>query len=422
MSFNKENSFYDFWNKVCVITIWVTVLYSNVIQHKFFQIPHGMLLLGLIIIMSFIFIHNNRTIDPNIILTRESVGLICFMAYMLLIGLVISPDIKSHISQWITSLEYMFIMIVISSLILSSGTESFHLLLLFDAIILAIIFLINPVYISGGRYSISTQTNPNGLGMSFTSGIWASLYLVHKRKIPTIICLSFVGLFVYCMFFTGSRKAFIAACLIIGLWILFIFIPDLNQKNILHSIFIVFSVIIAINLLGNIFLNFYTNSAISERMGNLLHEVTDSNRARMYRDGLILFKQNPLFGFGFQGFKNFYGGYSHATLVEIPVSCGIIGTIFYMLPYLISLKKCFTLFFVTKDNNALFLENEKIKYLLILWIVMLFYCSCIIHHYQFESFIIFGIIFGQSSYLEKTIIVQKSYSEKLSKKWKYIKL
>ena len=59
---------------------------------------------------------------------------------------------------------------------------------------------------------------------------------------------------------------------------------------------------------------------------------------------------------------------------------------------------------------------------LILWVAMLFYCSCIIHPYQFDSYFVFGIIFGQSAYIEKKILTQQvDYNKMQDRRCKWIK-
>lgn len=421
MNLKEKSDNNELYKKICIVTIWMTAFYSSVIQHKLFQIPKGMLLMGILILFFYILAFGNSIFSLYSIVPSECFGMIVFMIYMIPIGCITSSNMNSHISQCIRSMEYMIIMIIISSLIMDTGTESIHTLLLLEAIVLAIVFLIKPVYYAGGRYSISLEMNPNGLGMAFTSGIWSVLYHEKKKKVPLIfafICILFLG---YSILLTGSRKALIAAVLIIVFWVIFCFIPDLNNENIIQELLTIVFFAIAIIIIAHYFPDVYSNSVISERMGNLLHELSEGKRANMYKEGWELLKSNPLLGIGFQGFKNEYGVYSHATLVEIPVSGGIIGTILYFIPYCISIKKCLDLFLVTKRDNNLWSQNNIIKHLLILWIVMLFYCTSIIHHYQFESFIIFGIIFGQSTYLEKSIHEENNLLKTSKTRWKYIK-
>ncbi len=350
--------------------------------------------------------------------------MLSFMIFMLPIGIITSPDINGHIEQWITSLEYMFMMVVISSVIKHTDTDTFHIMLLIISVILSVIFLRAPVfYAGGGRYSISREVNPNGLGMTFTTGIWVALYLQHKKNIPVIIPLIFVSLLMYSITKTGSRKALIAAGIIVILWFVFGYVHKSLQKK--NKWKIVFNIITAIVLfyLGKEFLRIYAGSDIEARMGGLENEVTSGMRSSMYINGWKHFIENPIFGIGFQGFRYYHGGYSHATLVEVPVSGGIIGCILYFGAYIISIKKCFSLYKFCKNRQELSKEVSEITMILILWIAMLFYCTCVIHPYQFNSCVAFGIIFGQSACIEMKL--QKTYQDDMNfhqeKKCRWIK-
>ena len=405
---------------LCITAIWLVVFYSSTIQHKILEIPNGMLLLGSAVVIFYILSNSDELLDLKSVFTPESIVMLAYMAYMLPMGFLFSPDLEQHTSQWIRSMEFMIIMIIISSVVLKSGTESFHIMLLVNAFILAVVFLKDPVYYAGGRYSISLNMNPNGLGMQFTSGIWAVLYQQQKRNIPLIIPGAVISLFGYCIMLTGSRKALIAAGIVIMTWLLLCYFPKLKERDFLNALLSLLFLILIIVILGVLFSRVYTDSTIAGRMSGLQREVTEGKRSNMYREGWELFKLNPLFGIGFQGFAYYYKGYSHATLVEIPVSSGAVGTIIYFTAFIISIIKCLYLYSFTAKNDDMLSERGNISMLLALWAALLFYCICIIHHYQLESFILLGIILGQTNYLESKIKVLEN-NEAVKNKWKYIK-
>ena len=122
--------------ELCILLIWITVFYSVIIQYKFLMISNGMLILGLLVLATFILSLMGNRDSIKTLFSNESLWMLAFMLYLLPVGMITSPKSSSHITQWITSMEYMFMMIVISSLILKSGKESFHLLLLVVAIVL----------------------------------------------------------------------------------------------------------------------------------------------------------------------------------------------------------------------------------------------------------------------------------------------
>ena len=59
--------------------------------------------------------------------------------------------------------------------------------------------------------------------------------------------------------------------------------------------------------------------------------------------------------------------------------------------------------------------------ILVLWLVMAFYTICIIHPYQFDSGIYFGIIFGETAYLERKIAKNDKPTEIKQNRSKYIR-
>lgn len=420
MTILTSNDSTTFYRKACIVMIWLTTLYSSVIQFVFFQLPYGMLMLGIAVLLTFVLVYINNSFVLRDELSIESIYMLCFMVYMLFIGLLFSQDINEHLAQWITSLEYFVILIIISSIITHSGTNSFYYLLLVEAAILAVVFIRKPVDYQG-RYSISLDMNPNGLGMSFATGIWAILYLYQKKKISLIIVSAITVLFTYCILLTGSRKSLIAAGLTVFLWIVICFIPNTKRKEgyqVLLSFFFMLILMFAVN---RFFLSQYVDSKISSRMNNLLYEVSEGNRSDMYRNGFELLKENLLFGMGFRGYANVYGGYSHATLVEIPVSGGIIGALLYFYIYYISIKRVIKIYKITKGNEKYTCENSAIRMIIIIWVVMIFYTTCIIHHYQFQSFLLFGMIFGETSYLYKKVELLSESKEQKNIGSKYIK-
>ncbi len=418
----NELFFTLFFRKVCIAIVWITVLYSQIIQYKFFMVSNGMLILGILILITYILANAGEPFSVNRMIPKESIWMLAFMIYMLPLGWITAPNTNDHITQWIMIVEYLFVMIIISSLIMYSDTKSFHLLLLLTALGIIVLLLSSPVPYNGTeRYSISAEANPNGLGMAFTAGIWSTVFFKQKKKIPLLIMAGIVILLCYGIIKTGSRKALIAAGIILSLWVVTCYIPQLVKSQSPWKPIVLSASILVLIVAVIAFINYYSGSDIAARMDGLESE---TKRASMYSSGWKLFQQSPLFGMGFQSFKYHFGIYSHATIVEVPVSAGIVGSIIYFAEYYISLKRCIFLYKYSKTNSMLEV-NEEVKLLLILWVAMLFYCTCIIHPYQFDSFIMFGIIFGETAAIEKKLLQQAdSFSNKdqiWKRQYKYIR-
>lgn len=392
------------FRKVCVILVWITVLYSSVIQYKA-PISNGMLVLGLLVLGTFMLSQTGKGLDFKEVFTKESKWMLAFMIYMLPVGFVVAPVSSSHLSQWITSSEYLLMMIIVSSLIMSYGMESFHLLLLVIGVSLVFFLIQSPVkYFGTDRLSLSDDLNPNGLGMCFAGAIWAILYFQQKKKASFVISFGLVALLCYGIILTGSRKALIATGIIVTVWYFFCFLSKKDKERNKWRPLIIFGSFLLVGAFGLLFLRLYAGSDMASRIEDLENETISGSRVNMYTQGWKLFCEHPLFGLGFQGFQHFFGYYSHATFTEVPVSGGILGSILYFAAYYISIKKIIRLFGFCKNECKLSYEFGEIKMLLGMWAAMLFYCTCIIHPYQFDSYFVFGIIFGQSAYIERRVL------------------
>ncbi len=421
MTVIENNNPTPFYRNACIVMIWCISVYSSIIQYLYFEIPNVMLMLGAAILVLYI-LAKGGTLVFRKALTEENSCLLSFMAYMLISGLLFSPYKNGHITQWITCMEYLFLQIVIASIIKDSGSDTFHILLLAEALALAAIFVQNPIeYKASGRYSIADDVNPNGLGMMFTVGIWAVLYRQQKSKLPLVLTGAFIALFGYCILLTGSRKSLIGTALAVVLWLFLCFFPSLKGKDSFLGVATILVMIILVFIIGRLFMSIYRDSSLAARMDNLLNEASEGKRSNMYREGYEILKTNPLFGIGFFGFQYYFGAYSHATLVEIPVSGGIIGVFLYFGAYYISIKKIIHIYIKTKGVQVLSTEHTRIKMVLILFVMVCFYTICIIHSYQFDSSILFGIIFGETAFLENRLYSKQDTPMKKKIGSKYIR-
>ena len=393
--------------RICAVLIWAIFLYSSIIQYKYFAISNGMLYLGAAILAVYLLMINGRELSYEALFSIECRWMLTYMGYMLVFGTVVATMRSSHLSLWITTMEYLFIMLVMVELIGRTGTNTFQYLLIATSIWLGVILLRQPIMYTIGRYSISTDLNPNYLGMCFTAGIWSVLFFQQKGRIPLVITFPMAMFLIYCIIQTGSRKALIAAGLELILWLVFCFFPSMRNddtwKKVLNLIVCATLAFFAVRL----FAAEYANSSIAKRMANLQSEGSAGERFGLYRTGWELFVTSPFFGSGFSGFMGFRGEDSHATFVEVPVSGGVFGIVIYFAAYLVSIRNCWQIYRESRNDDFLRDELTEIRMILVLWAVMLFYCTCIIHPQQFLSNVSFGIIFGKTVYLQNSIEQKK---------------
>lgn len=414
--------------RICVILIWAIYLYSSIIQYKYYIISNGMLYLGAAILVVYLLLLNGQDISLETLLAKECKWMLFYMLYMLAVGSVVATMRSSHLSQWITSMEYLFILLVIVNIIGWTGTNTFQWLLLAASVWLGVILLRQPILYTTSRYSISKDLNPNYLGMCFTAGIWAALFFQQKGKISLLLTFPIALFLTYCIIQTGSRKALIAAGLELILWLFFCLFSNIRNNTVWEKVINLIVCAALAVFAVRLFVTEYIDSSIAQRMSNLQSETGNGERLGLYRTGWELFIANPIFGSGYSSFMGFRGEHSHATFIEVPVSGGILGTVLYFASYVASIRRCWQIKRVCQNDDSLRDELAEVRMILVLWAVMIFYCTCIIHPHQFLSYISFGIIFGKTVYLQHAIEQKKKNadlpemrSSKLNGKSIYIK-
>ena len=69
---NDLMSFPSLCRKTCVILVWITVLYSLVIQYMFFAVRNGMMFLGLAVLAAFLLAQTGEGFSLKDVFTQES--------------------------------------------------------------------------------------------------------------------------------------------------------------------------------------------------------------------------------------------------------------------------------------------------------------------------------------------------------------
>jgi len=383
------------------ILLTVFFWYTNVIE-PFFQIGHIIEILGVLMLLSFVFdLGINTTYFINC-LPKAFIIQILFFLIMLPWGALTSSSSSVHVATWIRAVEYLFVGIMMMYYVLTrnnidSVLWNFSLI----SIVLCCIFIMNPADLGNGlgRYSLTEGTNPNGFAMTLTQGLWAILLLTSFKKIPKWFSILSCGLIFYSILLTGSRKGLIGFSIVLCGWILcnsvFCFRRYVTVNQFISFIF----VIVGIALAASIIIPYYMNSSISGRMDNLLSEASTGSRSRLYSLAFQDFKDNILTGYGFGGFIQRYGVYTHATYAEVPVSCGLGLSLFYFSSYITAFVEIIKTNRICKTLEYGYQSREirMTQMSFVMLILLLFYGTCIIHIYEFASMINFGLMFSAYS-------------------------
>lgn len=214
-----------------------------------------------------------------------------------------------------------------------------------------------------GQVQIGADTNAgwngNAIGMTMSMGFLAGLYLLEENdnKIQKLVIGLMSAIFVFVSLFTGSRKAL----LIIFLGVLIYFMVRAPRK-ILKNIVIV--LILAVILYNAILKIEPLYNVIGWRMEGLFAAVTGTGtvdgstllRETYIENGIKFFKERPVLGYGINNYRILNQAttgiytYSHNNFVEMLCGLGIVGFIYYYLPFVfIGLKM---LKHITKSHLA----------------------------------------------------------------------
>lgn len=213
------------------------------------------------------------------------------------------------------------------------------------------------------RLGETIEVNPNTVGYMLSIAVLVAIYLGNSKKTRWYWVM--IPLLVLLALYTGSRKVFI----LLGVGIPSIII--LQQKTLKRSL-VVLGVGVVL-LIGSIFILMAIEplrAVFGQRLLNMFSELSGSSadestsiRMGMLVNGLKMFKQKPIFGWGLGAFTDLGGfdSYAHNNYVELLVAVGLVGTVIYY-------SLCF--YIVVVGIKRFFKFEEKGPYILSTAIMM----------------------------------------------------
>lgn len=368
------------------------IFYIGWFQDVFFIIPRMPLILGASMIVVLL-LHKSSKDNMRVIITKPLFLWIIFAFYILFAGFLVASDKTHLINSWLTYVQTLALIFYIVNVSKLEKSNDFFIKSYF---VFSIIYMITMLFWgydgSGGRLYLTQSSNPNGDGLTLLSGVFCTLILLDRTKlVKTLLSFSIVGLFVYTIILTGSRKSFLVVLVLIILWFIIVFKDHwkyitLNKKIIITVTLIVGYFVIAHNVLPMFF-----ESSLYWRMANKGITIgSDQIRSGMYKEAIDLFTNNPIFGVGFNHYRilSIYRTYSHSTYAEIISTTGIVGTIIYFSSYIVIIKNLFSIYFNKKDS---FVSNRAMQYI-ILFLSMLVLGTGVIHFYGIRDNILFALM------------------------------
>ncbi|MEF3309008.1 O-antigen ligase family protein [Paenibacillus sp. GYB004] len=379
--------FYKLSKTFYILFIFYTVWF----QLFFHPIHNAPLMIGMGMIGCLLLHKMNAKKRLSFFVTKPVFIWLIFLFYIFITGYFVAFNKSLLITSALTYFQTLIMMIYILDVAKNEGSSSFFVKSFALLSIFYSITLLFWGYKMDGRVMLSPSSNANSDGTVLQYGIFCLLVLMDLRKpYKFIISYAAIGMLLYAIVLTGSRKSFLFTVILILLWLCIILkyhwkFSSLKKKTL-------FLTLIAATLIVGVieFVPVFFDSALYIRLTEGLGYQGDQNRKEMYITALDYFKSNPLLGIGFNQFRVLspWGTYSHSTYAEIISTTGIIGPILYFIPYLIIM---YNIFLVYRYNKQTLIASQAILYL-VLMILMLFLATGVILFYDITANIMFALM------------------------------
>lgn len=284
-------------------------------------------LLFIILVIAFLFIFLRR----DMFISKNSLVFLPFL-FLVIMSNIWAVSFQVSIHRTIGLLSYFTPAFIIYAFVYN---EIVNIKYLFNSYFVSVVILglsaLYDFFVIGSTRAAGFVENANSYGLItiyFTLLIWP----VFKRSVflKTILLL-FVSMAVY---FSGSRKVLLAAGIVLLLNL--IFRSKIKIKKIkLKHIFLLLTVSIFIIYMGYLFINgdISFKSFELDSLSRLitLEDSSFNTRESMITIGVHLFQSKPILGYGIDNFRFIspFGTYSHNNYIELLISIGVIGLLFY---------------------------------------------------------------------------------------------
>lgn len=255
-----------------------------------------------------------------------------FLAITGIFGSLVTANINAFSSTFSTLLKvYVFLICVVNTCKLKKGLNYIFYAIIIAGCGLSVNFMLSSVGVNSlmTRVGLSDTINENVLAISIVLAIYVCIYrLIRSRiKIEKIFLLCFLVLMYVAAMLSGTRKAFLASLIIIMGY--FFSVTKDSSKTLKSVIKRAIIIIIGIIVVSFAVQYAFEKTTILIRLQNYGYE-GDKNRTFYYQKAWEMFNEKPVFGYGWGGFSNLVGIYSHSTYAELISNTGLVGTVIYL--------------------------------------------------------------------------------------------
>jgi len=264
-----------------------------------------------------------------------------FGVYSVFAAVFVNADFSITMDALIT--YFAFIAVVFCAGVASKYTSSykwFSNTVLFICILSAYFAIFHGFEYENGPYFVTTMSefnNPNNLGLMMSIGTFVAVFPEHKPKFwGWVVRIFFSLVFLMVTVNTGSRSSVLCEVAVIVLF-LYSQLKNMRGKSIdrlvKQILLIVGTLCIAILVFNAINSNNTSESGI-RRLVDKFNEDSFSGRTDLYDLAWIMYKENPVFGIGYNNFATAsgYGYFTHSTYMELLACTGTIGFVLFLFP------------------------------------------------------------------------------------------
>ena len=369
------------------------LFYIGWFQTFVFPIPRMPLILGGSMIILLVLHKMLSEKNTRFIISKPIFILLFFILYSLLSGFFVVYDKNHFINSLFTYVQIVAMMIYIVNISTIDKNNNFFI----KCYVIFSIFYMLCMMLWGfegreGRLALSENSNPNGDGLTLLFGVFCILFLTKPKKIgKLIVSLVLVSLHIYIIVETGSRKSFIGVILLVLFWFSFAFKDYWKAYSISKKLIFLLVLLILLVVLVPKFSYIFLDSSVYHRLIKRGYTISsDQIRSGMYRESLAFFYANPLFGIGFNHYRilSIYGTYSHSTYAELISTTGIIGTIIYLLSYVVIIYNLIVIYIKNAKSK---ISLQSLQYMILMFI-MLVLGTGVIHFYRITDNIMFALM------------------------------